>query len=522
MPISHQNQNCTFTNASEEALTPNVSWLFYILFLLLVVYTVYRHRFFHLPGLPRITTVYLFALKLLAGFALWYVYTYYYPQREYADIWKYYDDGEVVYSALDEHPSDYFKIVSGIGIDEQIQHTYFDKMRNWDQKFENNLFNDSHTIIRFNALIRLISGGNYHTHALFMCLLAFIGLCALYHWIYPFLWTWKKVVVFILFLSPSLLFWSSGVLKEGILFFALGMLILHTWKFSGDKKRYRLFWILLAVWLLAMTKLYMLAFVLPSLALGIYLVKSPRFAFVKTLAMAASLVLVALVIDKTAPVMSPFRIMAGKQNDFLNLARGGTYLMDSLHVVYVRPDQPVSTVKSRDQYEYVVPPNTEIIYWNIADDFRDTLRRTVIKHERYRLLSTSPVAGSLMNVSPLQPDAVSVLREVPGALQRSIFRPWPWEIKPVMIIPSMLENLFLFALLLLMFIAYKRPSSRSIFWFCIAYAVITLTITGLTTPVLGALVRYRITAVPFLLFAILLCIDREKVLKRLPFLARLF
>lgn len=499
-----------------------MSWIIYAILFLIVGFIIYRHRFFHLPGLPRITTVYLFLLKLLAGFALWYVYTYYYPQREYADIWKYYDDGEIVYSALDQHPSDYFKIISGIGIDEHIQHTYFDKMRNWDQKFENNLFNDSHTIIRYNALMRLISAGNYHTHSLFMSLLAFIGLCALYHWIYPFLWQWKKVVAFILFVSPSLLFWSSGVLKEGILFFSLGMLILHTWKFVDDKKRYRLFWILLSIWLLAMTKLYMLAFVLPSLALGIYLVKHPRFAFAKTFAVVASLVSVAVVIHKTVPFMSPFRIIAGKQNDFLNLARGGTYLMDSLHVVYVRPDQSISTVKSRDEYAYVIPPNTEIIYWKIADDFRDTLRRTVVKHERYQLLSTSPVAGSLMKVNTLRPTPRSVLTEAPSALTRSIFRPWPWEIKPVMIIPSMLENLFMFALLGLMLIAYKRPSTRSIFWFCIAYALITLTITGLTAPVLGALVRYRITAIPFLLFAVLLCIDRERLLKRLPFLARLF
>ena len=499
-----------------------MSWILYGIYLTAISWLVFRHRFFRLPGLKSYSALLFFLLKIIAGVAVWYVYTFYYPQREYADIWKYYDDSEVVYNSLDEHPGDYFRLISGVGIDDRIQETYINKMLHWDQQFENNLFNDSHTIIRYNALMRLISLGNYHTHSLFMCLLGFIGLCALYHWLYKFLWQWKKITAFILFVSPSLLFWSSGVLKEGILFFPMGLLIYHAWKFTDDKKQSRFVWMILSIALLAITKLYMLVFLLPSLALGIHLIKNPRFAFVKFTAMIAVLVGIALLIDKTKPEISPFRLIANKQNDFLNLARGGTYLMDSLYVVYVDvPENQIVTLKSRDRYEYSIPPNTELIYWKIADDFRDTLRRTTTKHEKYMLLSSTPVAGSLMNVKQLQPTAKSVLSEVPGAIQRSVFRPWPWELKPVMIIPATLENILMIVIILAMIVWYKKPSSKAMFWFCVSFALITLTVTGLTTPVLGALVRYRITAIPFLLFAILLMIDRSKLEKRFPFLSNM-
>jgi hypothetical protein len=136
------------------------------------------------------------------------------------------------------------------------------------------------------------------------------------------------------------------------------------------------------------------------------------------------------------------------------------------------------------------------------------------------LLSQSPVAGSLMNVKQLQPTASSVLSDVPSAITRSILRPYPWEIKPVMIIPATLENIFLLLLIVAMFIWYKKPSSKTLFWFCLSYALITLTVTGLTTPVMGALVRYKITALPFLMFAILQCIDRSKFDRKFPFLSR--
>lgn len=497
-----------------------MAWALFSVYFLLCLYIVWRHPFFRLQGLHRSAPLAFFILKIVAGLAIWYVYTFYYPQREYADIWKYYDDSEIVYNALDSHPADYFKMMSGIGIDENIQHAYFDKMRNWDQKFENNLFNDSHTIIRFNALLRLISGGNYHTHSLFMCLLAFIGLCALYHWLYKFLWQWKRVVAFILFVSPSLLFWSSGVLKEGILFFALGMLILHAWRFADDRKRYRLIWITISVFLLAMTKLYILVFIGPSLLLGIHLIRNPRFAFAKCCGTILLLTGIAFGIHKVKPELSPFRIIALKQIDFLTLAKGGTYIMDQTYVVFVSPDQQdhlIALDSARTQF--MIGRDTKIMYWVIADNFKDTLYRTTsVEKNTYTLLNESPVAGSLMNVQPLKPTPASVLSASLPAFARSTFRPYPWEVKPVMIIPPMLENLLLYLLLLLLLFAWKKPSSKAVLWFCLLYAVIALTVTGLTTPVLGALVRYRIVAVPFLLFAILCCLDKEKLVKKLPVL----
>lgn len=499
-----------------------MSWILYILFLALIGLIIYRHRFFHLPGLKRTAALWFFALKIVAGTGVWYVYTIYYPQREFADIWKYYDDGEIMFDAIHDHPGDYLKMISGIGIDEEIHARYLQKMNHWDQPFESNLFNDSHTIIRFNALARLISLGNYHTHSLFMSLLAFIGLCALYRWIYPLLFQWKKIIAFILFISPSLLFWSSGVLKEGILFFAVGMLIYHAWKFAEDKKKYRVTWCTVSILLLAMAKLYMLVFLAPTLAFGIYLRRQPRFAFLKLTGLVALLIGIAVLIHQTKPQLSPFRLIAMKQHNFISLAKGGTYVMNNAYVVYLRPDQRDKLIPVDTNSHYLISRNTEIMYWSIADDFKDTLYRSAEADTTvYTILSDSPVAGSLMRVTTLQGTPASVLKETPAAILRSICRPWPWEIKPAIVIPPLLENLFMYLLLAAMLFFYRKPGNKAVFWFCVGYALITLAITGLTTPVLGALVRYRITAIPFLLFAILMCTDKVKLIRRIPVLDRI-
>ncbi|MEO8733942.1 MAG: hypothetical protein ABI373_06400, partial [Flavobacteriales bacterium] len=72
----------------------------------LFLYLIRRSAFFQAPGLERRTVGWLFLLKIAAGTALWWVYTYHYTDRSTADIYKYFDDGNVMFSALPAHPLD--------------------------------------------------------------------------------------------------------------------------------------------------------------------------------------------------------------------------------------------------------------------------------------------------------------------------------------------------------------------------------------------------------------------------------
>src|SRR5690606_21957916 len=72
----------------------------------LFLFLIGRWRFFEVPGLNRRSIGALFLLKVAAGTALWWVYTYYYTDRSTADIFKFFDDGNVMFSALLAHPLD--------------------------------------------------------------------------------------------------------------------------------------------------------------------------------------------------------------------------------------------------------------------------------------------------------------------------------------------------------------------------------------------------------------------------------
>jgi hypothetical protein len=74
------------------------------------------------------------------------------------------------------------------------------------------------------------------------------------------------------------------------------------------------------------------------------------------------------------------------------------------------------------------------------------------------------------------------------------------------------ENaLFLIFLIIGLFFIDLKKMKDPWFWFCLSFILILFVLVGLTTPVLGALVRYKMPALPFIFIAMFLITDVEKV-----------
>ncbi|RLD65562.1 MAG: hypothetical protein DRI84_06555, partial [Bacteroidetes bacterium] len=207
-----------------------------LIYAILFAWIILKAKFFKLDGIPSKYIFIVFLLKIIAGTALYFVYTYYYEDRSTADIFKYFDDSKIMYDALFDKPIDFFKMLFSVQNDNAyFDVMYYSEMNNWYRVFENNLYNDSHTIIRLNALFRLFSFGSYHVHTVFMCFLSLTGLVYLYRFFEKFIKANKQLLFFAVFLVPSVILWTSGVLKEGLLVFGLG-LMLYFFENLLDKK----------------------------------------------------------------------------------------------------------------------------------------------------------------------------------------------------------------------------------------------------------------------------------------------
>jgi hypothetical protein len=495
-----------------------------ILYTVLIFFLIRRLKFFQLEGLGKWTPAVFFAFKLVAGVALWYVYTYYYTDRVNSDIWKYFDDSKIMFNAIHESPGDYFRMVSGIGDHTPgIEAKYYQEMNYWYRLFDNNLLNDAHIVIRFNAFMRLFSMGNYFTHALFMCFLSFTGLCCIYKIIYPALKEWRGAVAGIIFLLPSLVFWTSGVMKEGLMIFGLGLLIYHSFRFYADRKWWRILFLLTGAIILLFSKFYVIVGVIPPLIAALVIMKNRKYAFLKFSCVLILFFGLSLSLKWIAPEREPLRLLANKQNDFLKMSIGGiVFINDSIEAYFPPRQESFGSFLPADDSTYRILQGVKYYYRKYNPVFSDSVYVSYnTDTSRFKMQTDLPRAGSLLKVDFLQPNLKSFLKATPKAFFTVLFRPFPWEAKnPMFFLPAM-ENL-LFILLLLAIIFFRgKISHPAIFGFCISFSLLLLLVIGLTTPVLGALVRYRIAAQPFLLIALLMLIDRTKLTAKFPWLMKL-
>jgi len=423
--------------------------IYVILLIALFSFLVLKLRFFNLPGIKKKYVLLALYLKIVAGFGLTFMYTSYYPDRSEADIYKYFDDSEVMYNALKENPSHYFRMLFGANND----NTYFDEhyykvMNHWYREYETVTYNDSHTIIRINAFLRLFSMGYFQVHNLLMIFFAFIGLTALFRAFQNYFKERPYIVFFAVFLIPSLLFWSSGALKESILILGLGLFLyaIQQLIFIGFNFL-RIIGVLIGGFLLFYTKMYVLGVLIPVLAADIWVVfTNNKKILLKYLLTLFFFIDAAVILGHYLPEYNIFAILVGKQHDFIGLAL----------------------------------------------------------HEQ---------AGSFIQPFAIKASFLSFASFAPLALINTLFRPFFGDISSPLLILSLLENLALICLIALAIIfPLKGKKNYRIMYFFYFFSILLFIMLGLTTPVLGALVRYRIPGLPFLVMGLLMLTDTRRII----------
>ncbi len=203
----------------------------------------------------------LFLIKIAAGVAFFYIYTYYYSdnRRLKSDLWKYYEDAAAIYDmAKHGNTALFFKVMGGKE-DEEVSRIMHDRTEFWYKRFNYGLYNENRTIIRFITLAMFITGKNIYALSLLAAFLSYLGWIAVFLFFYRYLGDSYKVVLLVaLFLIPSVVFWTSALLKEMLVVFSLGFGL-----YFFDKKKY--LWSGLFLILLAFTKIYIALPVFPAL-----------------------------------------------------------------------------------------------------------------------------------------------------------------------------------------------------------------------------------------------------------------
>lgn len=487
--------------------------LYIVLFAAIIWYTpFFETDLFKNKKLPLLSV---FFIKVACGFFLTWIYTRYYTDRSTADIFKYYDDAKVIYSAFEKgNFSDYLRMVLGISNDNSyFDENYYSHMNHWYRQNNYGAYNDDHTIIRVNALIMPFAFGSFHVHTMVMCFLSLCGLMALYRTFKDFLPSKQTILFIAIFLLPSVLFWGSGVLKEGILLFAMGYLFYSFFQAFIHKRQIllNLAVLLTSLCLLSINKNYLLVAIVP--ALGCFWLVD-HFKVSKPFLFYLGLYIV--VFFGSLGVSSIFfnnkmlTTLSLKHRDFIAVAKGGVFLQNGREFARVAPDKK-EFLDSLPNGNFKIKPGSQYMYWK-NENLNDTIFvNSSTDTSTYYLVWDMPLAGSAIEMQQLEPTYSSLFKTAPIAMYNSLCKPGFFSARSMLERVAALENSFIL-LFLILCTAYSRTGmNKNLFSLCFFLSVTVLFLIGYTTPVAGAIMRYKVAALPFMVLCGIVIFDVNKL-----------
>lgn len=405
-------------------------------FIALCIHLIPRMPVFRIEGVRVELMMGLFVLKLLAGLSLVWIYTVIYPDRAYADIFRYFDDSAVIASSLSSHPWDFFRMLTGIDGASTELAGYYDRMHNW---YNTELvFRDTRTMIRFSALLRVFTLSTYFPQVVVICFLSTVGLAGMFRYMRSLAPGRDLALLVLLFMTPSILLWTSGLIKEAFLFYAMGLLLFQVerWQDRTGKPVLRMLAVLLAIFVLLTIKAYVF------------------FLF--------------------APVLFAPRIASFFSTEKQRRVSAMVYIVWLLLLAGMAPALTGTSIP-------------ELL---------------AAKRDEFIRLATQVKAGSIIELDPMEPGWLGLLVECPMALFRAFVYPMPNQVSGLLGLMSALENGFVLLFIFWTLTKARHSGSRPLAAACIGlcFALSLLLLASLVTPVIGALVRYKVPALPFLLF----------------------
>lgn len=451
-----------------------------------------------------------FGLKLILAFGYFYFYVYISGNGKLeagnhsiilvnGDFYTFFSEAKELHDVFAKSPSDFFKLF--FGLDDSLATTYLQHTEHWTH-VKPWIINDSQNVMRINALIYFISQGNVAVHFI---LVAALTLFSTHFFVEKFAARTNfssKKLFWILLLLPSFAFSNASIIKEPFLF--SGILLAFGAVVNSEKKTFVQWQFYTGILLMLMFKGYVLLFLFPIC--GIYLIsRTVRLNFKYVLSGIAVCSILILIFSSSLQFKLT-RILSEKQYDFMNVARGGVHLTRNDTVFFV-PEHQLKQVKFKNEFFIAIKENLPAFI---------VQKGKIYPYEKYvfkkadtsiAVFYKNPRANTFFEATPINNSFRQLILNTPEAFFRAAFCPTltdtgGWKMKF-----HFFETIFVFAFVLYFFRRYRTSTTdndRDYQLILIITAFLLFLLIGYTTPVFGAIIRYRLPAYLFLIIACLL------------------
>lgn len=245
-----------FTYFASEIMA---SYFLFVTYTIVLSWWINQSKWVRSTGLPIRLLVSFFILKIIVGC----LYGYWYSHQEHADTWSFHAAGIAEHELLFSDPWQYLT---------NLFHT--DYPGGWKNIFsnQNSDWNDlkDHIMAKIISVMHIFSFANYYVNVVLYSFITFFGYIFLYKALKGFYGNLSKVATFFLFLTPSCLFWTSGIHKDGLVLLLISVMFYQLYQIvQPGGLRFKISMLLLLTIALVLTfRSYVVAAILPpSLAL---------------------------------------------------------------------------------------------------------------------------------------------------------------------------------------------------------------------------------------------------------------
>jgi len=292
-----------------------VDYLLFFVWIIVLSFALTRVRFVKNAGLSGAVIIALFVANVAAGLTGgWITHT-----DPTTDTWRYHADGLVEYHLLFSNPKEYFT---------NLFYTGYSYAYDGVLQTQNSYWNDlkANLIIKLVSVFDIFSGGNYYTNVVLFNFVIFFGHIGLYRVFKHVYNTSAWLLVAVVFLLPSLIFYSSTIHKDGLMLAAIGVIIFNSYyatHYSGFTIK-RCLYILLALLLVFLFRNFIAFALLPALV-AMTIAYNKKISAVKVFAVVYLIAVILFFnLHRIIPALNLPAHMAQKQSDFFSLEKGNT------------------------------------------------------------------------------------------------------------------------------------------------------------------------------------------------------
>lgn len=465
--------------------------LYSVLFILILLIITRYWKVANIQDLSKWTFPAAFGIKILVGIILFLVHIYTYGIDELShDGETFFNEGKLLFGVFFQSPLDYFKLLTGIGETDSLISKYLYMTEYWSAG-DLSLVNDSKNVIRVHSIIHFFSGNSVFIHLAVMCLFSTFAIKNLYLSIRPYIKQSNKVIFWGILLVPSTIFWTSSLMKEPMMFFGLTLFMRAVLYESISWKKILL--TIISICFLLAFKPYVLACILIALfCFGFYKYLFRGKVIWSVLGLAT--IFLAFVYFFKAPRDKIVHYLTRKQFDFVNVGKGGLHAQADTCYYYFQPHQYENIEINGDDVKLLVPTDAYIIrFGSIQQPIPVHLEPNGMTWEKVYF---APGCTSFIETTPIQNSITQLIKNIPEALVNSVARPFPTDHGSKLKFLAVIEvwALFLFIGFCILYRRQLTKKEKEMIFFLLCFWLFLSLLIGWTTPVLGAIARYRYPA----------------------------